>query len=165
MSTTANVGDLVFLTPAVKGTVKRRDSRKGSARLDRSLTTTQIGPEEAEFIAARDSFYLANISGNSWPFTQYRRGPKGFLRMVDATTLGLAAFRADRQHISTGNVLLFLTDYASRGCLKIWAQTEISEDPAVIERLSDRSYGATIDRAFLFRVLALEWNCQQSIVQ
>jgi hypothetical protein len=56
-------------------------------------------------------------------------------------------------------------DEKKRGCLKIWAETEISEDPAVIERLSDRSYGATIDRAFLFRVLAFEWNCQQSIVQ
>ena len=165
MTAATNVGDLALFTPALKAMPERLDSRKSSAPLDSRSMTTRIGPEEAAFIAARDSFHLANLSGNSWPFTQYRRGPKGFLRMLDKTTLGFADFRVERQHISTGNVLLFLMDYRSQGRLKIWAETEISEDPAVIDRLTDRSYGATIDRAFLFHVLAFEWNCQQNIAQ
>jgi predicted pyridoxine 5'-phosphate oxidase superfamily flavin-nucleotide-binding protein len=132
--------------------------------------TTQIGPDEAAFIAARDSFYLASIGENSWPYTQYRRGSKGFLRVIDSTTLAFADFHGNRQHISTGVVpsiwrtCLFLIDSSSRRRLKIWAETEISKDPAMTEKRT-ASYGATIDRTFLFHVLAFEWNCQQHCVQ
>jgi predicted pyridoxine 5'-phosphate oxidase superfamily flavin-nucleotide-binding protein len=122
---------------------------------------TQIGPKEAALITTRDSFHLATIGENSWPYTQYRRGSKGFLRILDSTTLALADFRGDRQHV-TYRALLFLMDYSSHGRLKIWATTETSEDPKVIGKLNDWSYGATIDRAFLFHVLAFEWSSQQN---
>jgi predicted pyridoxine 5'-phosphate oxidase superfamily flavin-nucleotide-binding protein len=165
MNATANVGELAFFTPAVKATLERFGSGKSCARLEGRSITTQIGPEEAAFIAARNSFYVASIGENSWPFTQYRRGAKGFLRTLDRTTLGFADSRVNRQYISTGKVLLFLMDYPSQRRLKIWAETEISEDPAMIEKLTETSYGAEIDRAFLFHVLAFEWNCQRRVVQ
>jgi hypothetical protein len=60
-------------------------------------------------------------------------------------------------------VLLFLVDYSSQGCLKIWATTETSDDPRVIGQFTDWSQGATIDRAFLFHVLAFEWSFQTNI--
>jgi len=85
--------------------------------------------------------------------------------MLDRATLGFADSRVNRQYISTGNALLFLMDSPSQRRLKIWAETEISEDPAIIEKLSETSYGAEIDRAFLFHVLAFEWNCQPRVVQ
>ena len=42
--------------------------------------------DEAEFIAARDSFYLGSISGTGWPYIQHRGGPQGFLRVINETT-------------------------------------------------------------------------------
>jgi uncharacterized protein len=165
-----NFGDLAF-TPAVKATQERLGSRQTYARLEGRTTRTQIGPEEAAFIAARDSFYLASVGENGWPYIQYRGGPKGFLRMLDAATIGFADFRGNRQYISTGNVLstgktcLFLMDYPSQERLKIWAEAEISDDPAVLEQLGHVDYDAKIERGFLFHVLAFDWNCQQHIVQ
>ena len=165
-----NFGDLAF-TPAVKATQERLGSRHSYARLEGRTLKTTIGPEEAAFIAARDSFYLATVSENGWPYIQYRGGPKGFLRLLDATTLAFADFRGNRQYISTGNVLstgrtcLFLMDYPSQERLKIWAEAEVSDDPAVLGKLAHQNYKATIERAFLFRVLAFDWNCQQHIVQ
>ena len=42
-------------------------------------------PEAREaFIAERDSFYLATVSENGWPYVQHRGGPPGFLRVLDA---------------------------------------------------------------------------------
>lgn len=165
-----NFGDLAF-TPAVKATQERLGSRPSYARLEGRTMRTQIGPEEAAFIAARDSFYLASVGENGWPYIQYRGGPKGFLRMLDATTLAFADFRGNRQYISTGNVVstgrtcLFLMDYPSRERLKIWAEAEISDDPAMLAKLAHPDYSATIERGFFFRVLAFDWNCQQHIVQ
>jgi hypothetical protein len=51
-------------------------------------------------------------------------------------------------------------DYASQRRLKIWAEAEVSDDPSIAEKLADNNYGVTIDRDFLFRVLAFEWHCQ-----
>lgn len=164
-----NFGDLAF-TPAVKATQERLGSRKNYARLEGRISRTEITADEAAFIAARDSFYLATVGENGWPYIQYRGGPKGFLRVLDATTLGFADFRGNRQYISTGNIAstghtcLFLMDYPAQERLKIWAEAELTEDPAVIARLADPSYGARIERGFLFRVLAFDWNCQQHIV-
>ena len=49
-----------------------------------------LGPDEAEFIAARDSFYLASVTETGWPYVQHRGGPPGFLHVLDAHTLAFA---------------------------------------------------------------------------
>ena len=42
-----------------------------------------LGEGEAEFIGARDSFYLSTVSETGWPYVQHRGGPKGFLRLLN----------------------------------------------------------------------------------
>jgi hypothetical protein len=42
--------------------------------------------------------------------------------------------------------------------LKIWAETEISEDRALTEKLVAASDGTTMDRAFLFHIRAFDWS-------
>ncbi len=164
-----NFGDLAF-TPAVKATQERLGSRGNYARLEGRTSRTELTAPETAFIAARDSFYIATVGENGWPYIQYRGGPKGFLRVLDASTLGFADFRGNRQYISTGNIAstgracLFLMDYPAQERLKIWAEAEITEDAAVLERVADPSYSARIERGFLFHVLAFDWNCQQHIV-
>jgi predicted pyridoxine 5'-phosphate oxidase superfamily flavin-nucleotide-binding protein len=75
---------------------------------------------EREFIAGRDSFYMATVAENGWPYVQHRGGPPGFLRVLDDQTLGFADFRGNRQYISLGNLntdnraALFLMDYPNR---------------------------------------------------
>jgi predicted pyridoxine 5'-phosphate oxidase superfamily flavin-nucleotide-binding protein len=151
----------------VRATPNRLSPRKNHVYLEGRSRKTRIGSEEARFIAARDSFYVASLSENGPPYIQYRYGPKGFLRLLDTTTLGFAVFRGSRGYISDGNVssswrtCLSLTDYSSPRSLKIWAETEISEDPAMIERFTGSNFGPTVDRVFLFHVRALDWNGSQ----
>lgn len=52
-----------------------------------------LGPAEAEFIAARDSFYLGTVSESGWPYIQHRGGPRGVLKVVDPTTLVFADYK------------------------------------------------------------------------
>ena len=81
--------------------------------------------EERVFIGARDSFYLATLSENGWPYEQHRGGPAGFLRVVSPTQLAFADYQGNRQMLTTGNlaanarVALFLMDYPRRERLKI----------------------------------------------
>jgi hypothetical protein len=160
MTPTANVTGLTFFAPAVKPMLQAFESQARFACQDRRSITTHIGPKEAAFVAARDSFHLAGIGEDGWPYTKHRRGPKGFLRVLDTTTLGFAGLSSGRQNISSGTVLLFLTDHSSQERLKIWAETEISEDPAVLADPTDKYSRSTMELAFLFHIRAFDWIFQ-----
>jgi hypothetical protein len=163
-----NFGEIAF-TPGVKAAQEALGSRESYARLEGVERRNRLTAEEIEFIAQRDSFYLATVGENGWPYVQFRGGPKGFLRVTGERTLGFADFTGNRQYISLGNIAttrracLFLMDYPNQFRLKIWAEATVSDEPAVIARLQCSGYPARAARAFLFEVLAFDWNCQQHI--
>ena len=99
MTTEANAADLAFFTPAVEPMLHRLDSSEYYSRTEGGSVKTQLGPSETAFIAGQDSFYVAAIGEDRWPYTQRHRGPKGFLRVLDATTLGFATLAGSRRYI------------------------------------------------------------------
>lgn len=128
--------------------------------------------DETDYLAERDSFYLASVSETGWPYVQFRGGPAGFLRAVDDRTIGWADFRGNLQYISTGNltgndrVALIAVDYVHRRRLKIFGHARVvtaEDDPALIETFADPGYDAVVERAVLVTVEAYDWNCPQHI--
>lgn len=128
---------------------------------------------EVNFIAARDSFYMATVSETGWPYVQHRGGPPGFLRVIDETTLAFADFRGNRQYISLGNanvndrVSLILVDYVSRRRLKIYARIvakDLPAEPRFAAALELPGYRAKPERIFVLHLEAFAWNCSQHIV-
>jgi len=128
-----NFGSLVF-TPAVKALQERYGSRRQYARLASSESSqARLGPQESEFIAERDTFHMATLGSTGWPYVQHRGGPKGFLKVIDDSTIAFADFRGNKQYISTGNLMtdnrvaLILVDYPRQLRLKILGRVEIFE--------------------------------------
>jgi hypothetical protein len=166
MTTEANDADLAFFTPAVKPMLHRLDSSGDYSRTEGGSVKTQLGPSETAFIAGQDSFYVAAIGEDRWAYTQRHRGPKGLLCVLDTTLLGFASLAGSRRYISSGNAVLFLLDHALRARLKIWADAEVSEDPAIIEKLAkSRGHTPATHLAFLFHIRAFGWNSEQHAVQ
>ena len=127
---------------------------------------------EAQFIADRDSFYMATVSETGWPYMQHRGGPRGFLKVLDAQTLAFADFRGNRQYISAGNlrandrVSLFLMDYRRRARLKIYAHAQVlalDADPALTDQVVVPGYLGKPERIVRLRLDAFDWNCPQHI--
>ena len=125
-----------------------------------------VTAELAEFIARRDSFYLATASSDGQPYVQHRGGPRGFLRVLDEHTLGFADYRGNRQYITVGNLreneraFIFLMDYEAQQRIKIWGRAHVVEDDAaLIARLMPPDYKAKPERAILFTVEAWDANC------
>jgi predicted pyridoxine 5'-phosphate oxidase superfamily flavin-nucleotide-binding protein len=162
----------IAMTPSVKiaqaanGAGGLWENFKGHREFDR------FTPSEAEFIAGRDSFYMATISETGWPYIQHRGGPPGFLKVIDERTLGFADFRGNRQYISLGNLYdndrtsLMLMDYPNRTRLKILARTEVrdlKDSPELAAQLAIPGYKAKVERAMLFKLEAFDWNCPQHI--
>lgn len=165
-------GSLVF-TPAVKALQEKYGSRRHYARSESGGAPRNVlGPEESAFITERDGFYMATVGENGWPYIQHRGGPKGFLKVIDARTIAFADFGGNKQYISTGNlatddrVALILVDYPHQARLKILGHAEIlTGEPAKqwIERLRDLGYKAKVERAYIIRIEAFDWNCSQHI--
>ena len=165
-------GSLVF-TPVIKSLQERYGSRRQHARREDSRFQAEpIGPPEAEFLGECDSFYMATVGEGGWPYVQHRGGPKGFLKPIDEHTIAFADFRGNKQYITTGNLMtddrvaLILVDYPRQARLKILGRVEILEGAAAktwIEKLRESGYDAVIERVFVIRVEASDWNCQQHI--
>lgn len=151
---------------AVMGTDKNWTNFKGHREFDR------IGPQEAAFIAARDSFYMATVGETGWPYVQHRGGLPGFLKVIDETTLAFPDYRGNLQYISVGNLgtndraSLILMDYPNRARMKILAHVEIvapEARPDLAEKVVDPTARAKVERIILLHLVAFDWNCPQHI--
>ena len=164
---------VVAFTPAVKAVQERKGSRRAYRRMEeKGGWQTKVTPELAAFLAQRDSAYLATASRDGQPYVQHRGGPKGFIRVLDESTLGFADYAGNRQYITAGNLMendrafLFLMDYAHRRRVKIWGRARVVEnDPELIARLMPQGYSARPEQAILFTVVAWDVNCPQHIPQ
>ena len=163
--------ELAF-TPTVMAVQEHEGSRDSYRRLEGGEAHhDRLGPAEASFIAARDSFYMATVSETGWPYLQHRGGPGGFLKVLDEGTIGFADFRGNRQYVSVGNLLgddrvaLILVDYPNRRRLKILgrARAVTMEDAATLGRLDVPGYRAKIERGLVIAVEAFDWNCPQHL--
>jgi uncharacterized protein len=160
-----------FLTEPVLG--QQEASYGHSRRVPSTSAPDELGVGEAEFIGQRDSFYIASVNPDGWPYIQHRGGPAGFLKLLDAHTLAFADFSGNRQLLTAGHVTandrvaLFLMDYPHRERLKIIGHAEIvsaQADPALAASLTPAGASArSVERIFKIRVTGFDWNCPKYI--
>ena len=163
----------VTFTDSVKATQEHYGTRANAARVEQwDVDDEHLTEREIEFLAERDGFYMASVGEAGWPYVQFRGGPKGFLKVLDPSTLGYADFRGNQQYISMGNVRadervsLFFMDYANRQRMKLLARTEVfdaAKRPDLVQTLRDPSYRGLVERVVLLHVVAFDWNCPQHI--
>lgn len=165
----------IAFTPTVKKAQEQLGSRNAYARMEAApeVRNHRLSEAEAQFIAARNSFYMATVSETGWPYIQHRGGPTGFMRVLDDATIGFADFRGNRQYISLGNlanddrVSLFFMDYPNKTRLKLFGRAKIVslDDEATLSRLETSDYRARVERGILIKVEGFDWNCPQHIVE
>jgi predicted pyridoxine 5'-phosphate oxidase superfamily flavin-nucleotide-binding protein len=162
----------IAFTEQVRQVQREHNSRSAFTRMDQGEDYNfLLSDNEAIFIQERDSFYMASVGETGWPYVQHRGGPKGFLRVIDASTLGFADFKGNRQYVSMGNfrsndrVALFLMDYPHRRRLKIMGRIKLvaNDDRELLASLAVEGYRAMIERGFVIHIEAFDWNCPQHI--
>ena len=163
-----------LFSDAVKALQERHGSRASYLKMDAGAdgTPDPLTAKELDYIALRDSFYMASVTAHGWPYMQHRGGPAGFLRHISGNRIGFADYRGNKQYISTANlagndrVSLFLMDYPNKDRLKLVGHAhsiELADDPALVTSLMPEGYRAVPERAFLIDVIGWEWNCSQHI--
>ena len=163
--------DLV-LTPAV-GEAQKHYYGKAREHLP-APGNDQLTHDETEFIAARDSFYLATINENGWPYIQHRGGPAGFLHVCGPGSLAFADYKGNRQLLSTGNLAandraaLFLMDYPNQTRLKILGHARVEDAKQhadLVAQLATPDMRGSVERLFFIDVVSFDWNCPQHITR
>ena len=172
---THRFADITF-TDSVKATQLDYGSRSNNERLQNHAgPNDQLGAKEAAFIALRDTFYLATVNEDGWPYVQHRGGPAGFLKVLEPNQLAYADFRGNTQLISVGNASrndrcsIILMDYPNRRRLKILGHMQVKDarqlEADAVSTVSHPEYKAKIERIVLIDVVAFDWNCPQHITR
>jgi predicted pyridoxine 5'-phosphate oxidase superfamily flavin-nucleotide-binding protein len=157
----------------VKEIQTRKGSREAYADVEqRGGWRTEIDENLAAFLAETNSLYFSTASAGGQPYIQHRGGPKGFVKILDKTTLAFADYRGNRQYITQGNLsenpkaYIFIMDYAHRRRVKIWGEARIvDDDPALMTSLMPQGYKARPEQVILFKITAWDTNCPQHIPQ
>lgn len=168
-STFAKIG----FTPNVKKVQSEMGSRLSYQAFEESdVDFIALDTTTENFIAERDSFYMATTNEDSWPYIQHRGGPRGFLKVLGEKTIGFADFSGNRQYLSVGNlhgnnrVCLFLMSYSERRRLKIWGRAQVIEEKdnsSLIAQLEMSDFRAPVERGIVIHVEAYNWNCPKYI--
>lgn len=166
-----NFTQLAF-SKSVKKQQEKYGTRTSYSRMESRLNAFELGLKEIEFIQSRDSFYISTVGENGWPYVQHRGGPKGFVYVLNKTSLVFADFRGNGQYISSGNLhssnktMLILMNYPSQQRLKIWAESSIIEresDSDLETLLKAKNSTTPVERFIKLKVQAFDWNCSQHI--
>ena len=173
MSDVQNYSSDVAFTPAVKEIQARKGSRQAYAHVEQNGGwRTEVDDNLATFLNDANSLYLATASADGQPYIQHRGGPKGFVKILDKTTLAFADYSGNRQYITQGNLSenpkahIFVMDYDHRRRVKIWGEAHVvDDDPALMTSLMPQGYKARPEQVILFRISAWDTNCPQHIPQ
>lgn len=162
----------IAFTPLVQAEQQARGSAHAYGKFlsDDRQGGDRLGPDEAEFLTARDGFFQASVSESGWPYVQFRGGAPGFVSVLDEHTIAYADYRGNRQYISAGNlahsgrVSLIAVDYPNQRRLKLWGEVVMVDpdaDPDLLARV--HSSTQTIERIVTIRISAFDWNCPRHI--
>ena len=134
-------------------------------------TQDTLSPDDVAYIQQRDSFYIASVNADGWPYIQHRGGARGFLKVVNPTRLACADYHGNRQFVTMDNlkaearVSLFLMDYMNHSRLKIQGRATLvpvdQADPALVAGLDTQA--APAERVLVIDVVAMDWNCPKYI--
>ena len=160
-----------------KGKVKDEQARLGTAaRFEKAYANRfreGFGADETAFIESRDTFYMATVSEDGFPYVQHRGGPPGFLKVLATDKLGMADYLGNRQYISTGHlkagskISLILMDYPRKARLKILGEAtmiDAGDDPDLAAELAVEGQGP-VERLLSIKVAAFDWNCPKYITE
>ncbi len=118
----------------------RFDTRRLADRIEERLVHDLIDQHDAEFITARDMFFLATVDPEGRPNCSYKGGDPGFVRVVDERTLAFPNYDGNGMYLSMGNALateqvgMLFIDFERRNRMRVNGSAGVDQnDPLMAE--------------------------------
>ena len=123
-----------------KSLQKKFDTRKLADRLQETIIGAVINPEDQAYIAEKNMFFLATVDDQGQANCSYKGGPKGFVRVLDESTLAFPIYDGNGMFMSAGNVLanpnigMLFVDFERQSRLRVNGNATINlDDPLLAE--------------------------------
>lgn len=116
----------------------RFDTRRLADRIEERIVHDLIDEHDAEFIAARDMFFLATVDPEGRANGSYKGGDPGFVRVLDEHTLAFPNYDGNGMYISMGNALatgevgMLFVDFDRGNRMRVNGTARINEDDALM---------------------------------
>src|SRR3977135_3684062 len=116
----------------------RFNTRRLADRIEERLVHDLIDEGDAEFIAARDMFFLATVDPEGRPNCSYKGGDPGFVRVVDERTIAFPNYDGNGMYLSMGNILrhpdvgILFIDFENPSRVRLEGTASIDFDDALL---------------------------------
>lgn len=145
------------------------DSRDLATAMEFSIVQPQLDERAIAFIENREFFFLSTVRADGQPTVSHKGGPKGFVRVLDSTTLVFPSYDGNGMFLSMGNIhaggarpakigMLFI-DFETPHRVRIHADATINVDDPLIDEFPGAQLlvRATVTDSFI--------NCPRYIVK
>ena len=144
---------------------ERFESRDLAVAMEFSIIQPQLNDEAMAFIADREFFFLSTLRADGQPTVSHKGGPRGFVRVVDPTTLVFPSYDGNGMFLSMGNIaatakigMLFI-DFEVPNRVRVHADATVSSDDPMLAEFPGAQLvvRATVTESFI--------NCPRYIVK
>ncbi|MEZ5244633.1 MAG: pyridoxamine 5'-phosphate oxidase family protein [Acidimicrobiales bacterium] len=144
---------------------ERFESRDLAVAMEFSIIQPQLNDEAMAFIADREFFFLSTLRADGQPTVSHKGGPRGFVRVVDPTTLVFPSYDGNGMFLSMGNIaatakigMLFI-DFEVPNRVRVHADATVSADDPMLAEFPGAQLvvRATVTESFI--------NCPRYIVK
>jgi predicted pyridoxine 5'-phosphate oxidase superfamily flavin-nucleotide-binding protein len=129
----------VFFTDAQRALQQANDSIDLANRLLEVTVATELAEAQAQFVASQSMFFLATVDEFGFPSCSYKGGHRGFVRVLNPSTLIFPNFDGNGMFMSLGNIkdrqkvgLLFI-DFEKPQRLRVRGDAEVIESGALVD--------------------------------
>jgi predicted pyridoxine 5'-phosphate oxidase superfamily flavin-nucleotide-binding protein len=114
--------------------------------LDNGWIHEKISPDERDFIASRDMFFLSTVDPEGMPTVSYKGGPVGVVKVIDESTLVFPGFDGNGMFYSVGNInaqgkvgLLFI-DFETPHRVRVQGTAKLVREHALMTEYTEAKY-------------------------
>lgn len=116
------------------------DTRRMSDRMQETIIQPALSPEDQDYIADKNMFFLATVDDQGQPTCSYKGGPRGFVRVLDEKNLAFPIYDGNGMFMSAGNVManpnigMLFIDFERQSRLRVNGVASIDpNDPLLAE--------------------------------
>lgn len=134
----------------------RFDTRRLADRLAEVKVHDRFTPEDREFIAKLDMFFIATVDDTGQPTCSYKGGDPGFVQVVDDRTLAFPNYDGNGMYLSMGNLastraagLLFI-DFERQRRLRVDGVARIDFDDPLLTQYPEAQFVIRVEAARIY---------------
>ena len=112
-------------------------------RLEEIIVVPALDADAQAFIAQQDHFFLTTVDADGFPTVSYKGGDRGFVHVIDETTLLFPCFDGNGMWLSMGNIadhgkigLLFINTVEPHR-IRVQGTARLVREPNVLARWKD----------------------------